>query len=269
MNTANLLDDAQAIVVANEILKQFEDEANATTLEVDYEIKNGQMKIKYTDNADMRESLRALHGSDVPQPNTSFSFNANSSSQLFAIKNAVCGMIENNQVSDEDFIAMQKFIAKIINHINSDTVCIERIRNKIHAITGADKAIFPLNDIKVILFEFGHKEDYGDMIKVLHYSRYSKQLQSFVGEKKAVAKDLLLQRRAFGYDSALPTAEIYKQIIAREKNDNNPLYDEIEFEDIKIVREAKECHLDIFVNYSPISQDEYEQKFATTENTNE
>lgn len=269
MNLTNLLDDKNVVNVANEIIDHFVSQADPSSLEVDYELKNGKMKVKYTDNAEMRASLKLLHGFDVPQPNTSYSFNAEANSTLYNIKNVVCDMIEKDEVTDTDYSNMQSFIAKLIQYINNNQDCIARIRNKIHSVTSAEKSIFPLPEIRVILFEFGHKEDYGDMIKVLHYSRYNKQLQSFVGEKKAVAKDLLVKRREFGYNSNLPTEEIYKQIIDKEKNDNNPLYDEIEFEDIKIVREAKECHLDIFVDYSPISQDEYAQKFATTETNHE
>jgi hypothetical protein len=68
---------------------------------------------------------------------------------------------------------------------------------------------------------------------------------------------LLLRRREFGYNSNLPTLDIYARIISEQKALNNPTYSDVFIEDVRVVREAKECHLDIFINYSPISKEEY------------
>ena len=260
-----LLSSENALKVAEEIVDIFEKNANQQTLEVDFKLSNGKMEVNYTNNKELQNALQKLHGKIVPQPNTSLSFDAPENTMLCDIKNYFCEKMVDSQISDHDYEDMQEFLVQVIRNVNGNSNLVDRIKNALRKVNGADSVVFPFDDTMIVLFEFGDKEDYGDMIKVLHYSRYSKQLQSFVGEKKAVAQDLLLRRRQFGYHSKVPTAQIYAQIISEQKSLNNPLYEDIFIEDVKIVREAKECHLDLFVNYSPIEKDAYLLKIQETE----
>ena len=237
-------------LVAKELVDTFAKEANEKTIEVDFKIKHGRMEINYPDNREVQDALKLIHGQIVPQANTHLSFNAPANTQLAKIKNQFCELIEQEEISDEDYSLIQKFVKNVINHINDSHDLIEKIKDTIRKLNKLDESAFLMSDSRLILFEFGHKEDYGDMIKVLNYSRYNKQLQSFVGEKRPVAKDLLLKRREFGYNSKLPTRKIYEKIIDAEKSVNNPLYADLQIEDVHIVREAKEFHMDIFIDYS-------------------
>jgi hypothetical protein len=45
-----------------------------------------------------------------------------------------------------------------------------------------------------------------------------------------------------------------------QKEANNPTYEDILPEDIVIVKEAKECHLDIFADFSLVARAEFEAK---------
>lgn len=260
MNFKDFVAAENVIVVAEEIVTAFENEASSNSLEIDFKLNAGVMEVNYTNNADFKAALEKLHGRLVPSPNTSLSFNAPENSVLCKIKDYFCQNINNSTITENDYEIMHDFLTMVIRHVNQNQVLLERIKRAVRKVNGADEILFPFKDTMVVLFEFGEKEDYGDMIKVLHYSRYNKQLQSFVGEKKAVAQDLLLRRRQFGYNSKLETKEIYAKIIDEQKMNNNPLYEDILIEDVKIVREAKECHLDIFINYSPLPQDEYVAK---------
>lgn len=257
MNFIDLVAAENVSVVAEEIVTSFENEASASNLEIDFKLNAGVMEVNYTTNTDFKTALENLHGRLVPSPNTSLSFNASENSLLRKIKDHFCQNISNSTITENDYQVMHDFLTKVIRYVNQNQILLEKIKKAVRKVNGADEMLFPFHDTMIVLFEFGDKEDYGDMIKVLHYSRYNKQLQSFVGEKKAVAQDLLLRRRQFGYNSKIETKEIYAKIIDEQKRNNNPLYEDILIEDIKIVREAKECHLDIFINYSPLSQEEY------------
>lgn len=254
--------------VAQEIVHIFVSQANADTLEVDFKLKNGRMEINYTDNKELKEALISIHDELVPQPNTNFSFNAPPNSIIWKMKDLFCSKLNKDELTDADYLQIQDFIKKVINAINNDSQLLEKIENTVRKHNGAEKHLFPFKNTKVVLFEFGDKEDYGDMIKVLNYSRYNKSLQAFVGEKRAVAQDLLLRRREFGYHSILPTREIYGKIIDEQKAAQNKLYEDLLLEDVKIVREAMECHLDIFIDYSPVSQQEFDSALTPTEKTN-
>jgi hypothetical protein len=268
MKITELLTQENAKKVADEVVSAFEKEISEKTLEVDFKMNAGLMEINYP-TAELKEALYKIHNKNIPLPNTSFSFNTTSDSMLQTIKNGFCELIENGVLTEQDHETMTDFIAQIINQINSDDSLIQRIKSAIRRVNMAPEDVFPFADTAVVLFEFGEKEDYGDMIKVANYSRYNKQLQSFVGEKRAIAQDLLLRRREFGYNSNLPTVNIYSMIIDEQKAASNPMYADVLIEDVKIVREAKECHLDIFVNYSPISKEEYEAKLQKMEINNE
>lgn len=251
MNIRDYLTPEIVQLAAKELVETFAQEANEKTLEVDFKLKNGLMEINYPDNVEVQNALVNIHGEIVPQANTHLSFNATSGSKLAEIKDYFCELIEKDEINDEDYALIQKFVKNIIISINTSADLLAIINNKIRNLNKIDEETFALEKTKLILFEFGHKEDYGDMIKVLNYSRYNKVLQSFVGEKRAVAKDLLLKRREFGYDSKISTREIYAHIIEQQKKAQNPLYDDLLIEDVQIVKEAKEYHMDIFIDYSP------------------
>lgn len=264
MNLEDILTNDNANMICEEIIIAFENEANEKSLEIDFKLNAGKMEVHYP-TADYQEALTRLHGQKVPLPNTSLSFNPTKETKLSLIKTTVCNLIAKDLMTEDHHEQLSIFLSSVINKINSDEQLIRRVKTAIRKVNHAVEDIFPFSQTRVILFEFGAKEDYGDMIKVANYSRYSKQMQAFVGEKRAVAQDLLLRRRAFGYDSDLPTIDIYAKIIAEQKEAQNPTYADVQIEDVKIVKEAKECHLDIFVDYSPISKEEYEAKLTEIE----
>ena len=264
MTLDEILTNQNAALIAEEIISIFELQTNEKNLEIDFKLNAGVME-KHYPTADLEEALYKLHGQKVALPNTSFSFDAPDNSKLFELKSIVCKLIDGNEMNENDYDKLSIFLASVINGMNNNKNHLERLKAAIRKVNHAPADVFTFNDARVVLFEFGDKEDYGDMIKVANYSRYNKQLQGFVGEKKAVAQDLLLRRREFGYQSKMPTVDIYSLIIDEQKRLNNPKYADLLIEDVKIVKEAKECHLDIFVDYSPISKEEYEAKITEIE----
>jgi hypothetical protein len=259
MNNISLSDENVILTVAREIVQSFVEQANSQTIDVDFKMKNGRMEILQVENQEMKNAIVDIHGELVPQPNTSFSFNTTADMLLDKIKISFCEKIENDSISDQEYSDIQLFIKNIIKTINSNEELLSKILDKLRNLHDLPQEHFPMFNSRLVLFEFGHKEDYGDMIKVANFSRYNKNLQAFVGEKRAVAKDLLLRRRDFGYRSMLSPKEIYAKIIDEQKAAKNPLYEDLLIDDVKIVREAKECHMDLFIDYSPISREEYEQ----------
>jgi hypothetical protein len=256
-----LLTEENANKIAEDIISALETEGTKETLDVDYEISQGVMKRKIIQNQEIRNTIKSLHGEDLPAPNTSFSFNAKKGTALWYINTTLCKLIENNEISDEDYSCLNPFLVKIIKKLNSNNFK-EKIRVILRnsVLGGAEEFLFPIKDLNVMLFEFGDKADYGDIIKVNKMSRYIKISGNFVGEKKAISYDLFNRRRAFGYGSSLSAKEIYDTIVREQKAAKNPIYDDVLPEDVIIVKEAKECHLDIFADYSVISREEFETK---------
>lgn len=257
----DLLIDENAKKIAEDVILALETEGTKETLDVDYEMSHGVMKRKPIGNQEINNAIKALHGKEMPAPNTSFSFNAQKGTMLWYLNSTLCKIIENNQVSDEDYNSLQPFLAKVIKELNREPLK-ERVRMVLRksVLGGAEEFLFPIKDLTLMLFEFGDKEDYGDVIKVQKMSRYNKLAGMFVGEKKAIANDLLNRRRAFGYNSPLSAREIYDTIIREQKEANNSTYDDVLPEDIVIVKEAKECHLDIFADFSIVPREEFEAK---------
>jgi hypothetical protein len=183
MQIADLLTPENVTKFADEIVTTFAIEANERSLEIDFKLNAGVMEVNWP-NSDMKIALEQLHGKEMPLPNTSFSFNTQDGSLLNAIKREFCHLVENSLIQDQDHDLMAAFIRNVIKEINTNPLLMKRIKDTIRKINKAPEDIFPFSDAAVVLFEFGEKEDYGDMIKVANYSRYNKQLQSFVGEKE-------------------------------------------------------------------------------------
>lgn len=266
----DLLIDENAKKIAEDVVSALEAEGTKETLDVDYEISQGVMKRKDIGNEEINNAIKALHGKTLPAPNTSFSFNAKKGTMLWYLNTTLCKLIDTDQVSNQDYDSLQPFLTKVIRELNNDSLK-ERVRVVLrkNVLGGAEEILFPIKDLTLMLFEFGDKEDYGDIIKVQKMSRYNKLAGSFVGEKKAIAKDLLNRRRVFGYNSPLSSREIYDTIIREQKAASNPTYEDVLPEDIIIVKEAKECHLDIFADFSIIPRAEFEAKAAEFLKANE
>lgn len=259
----DLLTEENAKKIAEEVVEYLETEASKENIDVDYEISKGVMKRNQIQNEEISKAISLLHKRTLPSPNTSFSFNARKGTMLWYLNTTLCKLIENNQVSDTEYNSLQPFLEKIIHKLNEPNL-VERTRVALrkHILGSSDDFLFPLNDVVLMLFEFGDKADYGDMLKIQKMNRYNKISGSFVGEKKAIAKDLLERRRKFGYDSPLSTKEIYDTIIKDQKAAGNALYEDVLPEDVHIVKEAKECHLDIFADYSLVSKEQFEERAA-------
>ena len=253
-----LLTKENAKRVAEDILTAIEEKGNKDTIDVDFKLKNGVMERTPIHNQEILKTLVELHGREVPSPNTWFSFDTKLDSMLGFLKDTVCKKIDDNTITDTEFAKMQDFLKIVVNLINKDEDLLARLRTALrkNALNNGDEVIFPLNECMLVLFEFGAKEDYGDMIKVFNYRRVNKATGTFVGEKNAIAKDLLQRRRDFGYERGQNTQEIYTKIIEDQRAAGNSLYLEILPQDVEIVAEAQECHLDIFVDYSPIGKEE-------------
>jgi len=253
-----LLTKENAKRVAEDILTAIEEKGNKDTIDVDFKLKNGVMERTPIHNQEILKTLVELHGREVPSPNTWFSFDTKLDSMLGFLKDTVCKKIDDNTITDTEFAKMQDFLKIVVNLINKDEDLLARLKAALrkNALNNGDEVIFPLNECMLVLFEFGAKEDYGDMIKVFNYRRVNKATGTFVGEKNAIAKDLLQRRRDFGYERGQNTQEIYTKIIEDQRTAGNSLYLEILPQDVEIVAEAQECHLDIFVDYSPIGKEE-------------
>lgn len=253
-----LLTKENAKRVAEDILTAIEEKGNKDTIDVDFKLKNGVMERTPIHNQEILKTLVELHGREVPSPNTWFSFDTKLDSMLGFLKDTVCKKIDDNTITDTEFAKMQDFLKIVVNLINKDEDLLARLKAALrkNALNNGDEVIFPLNECMLVLFEFGAKEDYGDMIKVFNYRRVNKATGTFVGEKNAIAKDLLQRRRDFGYERGQNTQEIYTKIIEDQRAAGNFLYLEILPQDVEIVAEAQECHLDIFVDYSPIGKEE-------------
>lgn len=267
----DLLNDENANQIADEVVAALEIEGVfGKSIEVDYEINKGVMARKPIEHPDVRKAIISLHGKELPSPNTSFSFNANKSTKLYYINSLICKLIEEKGITDFEYNSIMPFLEKIIHNLNSEDRK-EKIRNILrkNVLGDADPVMFPIKDLTCMLFEFGSKEDYGDIIKIQKFARYNKLSGSFVGEKKSISEDLMLRRRQFGYCSDKSAREIYDTIVLAQKEAGNPLYDEILPEDVFIVKEAKECHLDIFADYSVLSKDEFEAMVSDFSNPSE
>lgn len=263
----DLLNVENARKVAEEILETLKVEMNEKNAETDFGMHKGIMERKYVPNSEIRKIISDIHGKDVPAPNVSFSFNSADKSLLRYIKDTLTKAIDNNEFQEEDYDHMQSFIKNIINIINSDDILVSSLRNSVrkNLFNDADEEVFPFKEIYVVLFEFGSKEDYGDIVRINNYQRFDKRTNQFVGEKKSISKDLLTRRREFGWDNNIPTSEIYAKIIQERKDANDPLYCDVLPEDVTVVQEAKECHIDIFADCSPISKEEFESKLQKIE----
>lgn len=256
-----LLTDENARKVAGDIVTAFE-EASDKELDVDYHMSNGVMERKSIPNEYIRSELKELHGREVPAPNTAYSFNTKPNSFLWYLNDTMLKQMDKDEVSDEEHTLMRPFLQKIISFVNNDESLGERMRAAIRKtiLNNPEEGLFPLKEVILVLFEFGDKEDYGDVVSIQNYNRFNKTTQQFVGEKKAIAQDLLKRRREFGYKSGKTTREIYDQIISEQKAAGNNLYEYILPEDVRIVQEAKECHMDVFVDYSPVPKVEFDMK---------
>lgn len=261
-----LLTKENARRVAEDILTAIEEKGNKDTIDVDFRLKNGVMERTPIQNQEILKTLVELHGREVPSPNTWFSFDTKLDSMLGFLKDTVCKKIDDNSITNTEFEKIQDFLKIVVNLVNKDEELLTRLRAALrkNALNNGDELLFPLTECMLVLFEFGAKEDYGDMIKVFNYRRVNKATGTFVGEKNAIAKDLLQRRRDFGYKRDQNTQEIYTKIIEDQRAAGNSLYLEILPQDVEIVAEAQECHLDIFVDYSPIGKEELIAKTVET-----
>lgn len=254
-----LLTSENARKVAEDVISALEEHGNKSTIDFDFKMKEGKMERSEVGNEEIRAVLRSLHGCDVPAPNTWFSFDTKLDSLLGFIKDTICAKMDADTITDAEFEGVQNFIPQVIKHLNQDQDLVDRLRGCLRKVVlnnTDDPEFFPLRDIRTLLFEFGAKEDYGDMIKVFKYARISATTGKFTGEKNAVAKDLIRRRREIGFSRGQNTKEIYDQIVREQREAQNPLYAEVLPEDIEILSEAKECHLDLFADYSPLTKDE-------------
>lgn len=253
-----LLTNENARRVAEDILTAIEEKGNKDTIDVDFRLKAGVMERNKIQNEDILNTLIELHGCEVPAPNTWFSFDTKLDSMLGFLKDTVCKKIDDDTITTSEFEQIQAFLKIVVNLINKDEILLSRLKTLLRktVLNNDDEIVFPLNECRLVLFEFGAKEDYGDMIKVFNYRRVNKVTGAFMGEKNAIAKDLLQRRREFGYQREQNTQEIYTKIIEDQRAVKNHLYMEILPQDVEIVAEAQECHLDIFADYAPISKEE-------------
>jgi len=260
-----LLTKENARRIAEDVITAIEEKGNKDTIDVDFKIKNGVMERTPIQNKEILKTLIELHGCEVPSPNTWFSFDTKLDSMLGFLKDTVCKKIDDNSITNSEFEKMQDFLKIVVGLVNKDEALLARFRTALRksVLANSDEVMFPLKECKLVLFEFGAKEDYGDMIKVFNYRRVNKATGTFVGEKNAIAKDLLNRRREFGYERGQNTQEIYAKIVEDQRAAGNSLYLEILPQDVEIVAEAQECHLDIFVDYSPIDKQELIDKSAT------
>ena len=261
-----LLNDENVNVVVNDILVALEDKQEKDKLDFDFRLSNGSMERLPIVNRDILKAIVELHGSEVPAPNTWFSFDTKLNSMIGYIKDIVCNSVDNNSMTEEESNAIYPFMKKIINTINTNPDFYNRLKKALrkHVINQADEEVFPLNDCRLILFEFGAKEDYGDIIKVRNYSRVNKSTGQFVGEKSGVSQDLLKRRREIGYERNQNSKEVYDRIVTEQKLAGNPIYTDTLPEDVEVVTEAKECHLDLFADYAPIPKEELVAKLVET-----
>jgi len=253
-----LLTDENAKRIAEDIVLAIEEEGDKQTIDFDFNVKEGRMERAEIENEEIREVLRAIHGGPVPAPNTWFSFDTRKNSMLGFLKDTVCRKMDEDTMTDKEFMGIKEFIPKILKTFNSDQKLMKRTRDALRRIVldHKDDDFFPIKEMKVLLFEFGAKEDYGDMIKVFNYGRMSVATGQYTSEKGQVSKDLIKRRREAGYNRGESARAVYDRIIAEQKAAGNPIYAEVMPEDVEIVSEAKECHLDLFADYSPLSKEE-------------
>lgn len=262
----NLLNNENAKRVAEDIILAIEEKGNKETLDFDFKMKAGVMERTPMMNEDAKKALTEIHECEVPSPNTWFSFDTKLDSMLGFLKDTICKKLEDESISDAEMAQVPVFLKKVINLVNKDKGLNDRLKNALRKVVlnNEDPIVFPLNDCKLLLFEFGLKEDYGDMIKVLNYQRVNKITGQFVGEKNGIARDLLLRRREFGFNRDQNTKEIYTKIIEDQRKAGNSLYAGILPEDVQVVSEAKECHLDIFADYAPLDRENLIAKVVET-----
>lgn len=253
-----LLTEEHAKRVAEDIVVALEEDATKDTLNFDFETAQGKMIRKPVPNEEVRNVLKQIHGFDVPAPNTWFSFDTKKNSMLGFLKDSICKEMEEDKLTEKEFVAIQDFIAKLISVLNTEEALVNRIKAVLRklVLNNAEADFFPIEECRTILFEFGEKSDYGDIIKIFKYARVVKATGEFIGETTVVSKDLMRRREKIGYKRGDDTKAIYTQIALEQRAAGNPLYRDVFPEDIKVVQEAKECHLEIFAEYSPISREE-------------
>jgi hypothetical protein len=256
---AKLLDETCVNRVAEDLVVAIE-ESSKRELECDFKLNNGIMERSRVVNAEVAKALNDLHGKDVWAANTWCSFDSKLNSMLGFVKDSICKVMDN--MSKEDFDLVSKFISDVMKKMNSDQILINRMKKAIRTklLNNNDDTLFPIKEIYVVLWEFGDKEDYGDILKIFSYKSLNVSTGKYSSQNKGLAGDLIQRRRQFGYGRNQNTFEIYKNIIEEQKKCNNPLYDEVLPEDIQIVSEAKECEINLFVDYSPESPDVLIQK---------
>lgn len=267
----SLLTDKNARKVAEDILVAIEEKGDKESFDFDFRVKNGVMERIPVANKDIRKALVELHGCEVPSSNTWFSFDTKLNSMLGYLKDTITKILENNSITNEEMTAIQGFIKKVVNVMNDDEELLNRLKKSLRkaVLNDGDEVVFPLKDCRLLLFEFGSKEDYGDMIKIFNYKRVNKATGNFVGERNSISKDLLDKRRSFGYERGQNTQEIYTKIIEEQRSKNNPLYAEILPQDVEVVAEAMECHIDIFADYAPLEKEELISKIVEISSHNE
>lgn len=263
-----MLNDENAKRVAEDLIAAIEEKGNKDTLDFDFRVKNGVMERQPISNPDILKTLVELHGKEVPAPNTWFSFDTNLKSMLGYLKDTICKKLEDESISDKEFNAIQPFLKKVVKLVNTDEVLTNRLRNALRKVVlnGGEEVLFPLNECKLILFEFGSKEDYGDIIKVTNYRRVNKVTGQFVGEKTSISKDLMQRRREYGFQREQDTKAVYAKIIEEQRANGNQLYAEILPDDVEVVTEAKECHLDLFADYAPLAKESLASKLVAITN---
>ncbi len=261
-----ILTDSKVEECVQEIISAVES-STKEDFQISFQIINGKMTFEPIENEQLKEAIIKLHGREIQKPNTSLSFDSRKNSLLEYIIQTMNQKFESNSHSEEDLSNLSSFIKQVINKFNSDSDVLKRLRDVVrrNVLNSEDDVLFPLNDCVLFLFEFGDKADYGDTISVKKYSLVNVNTGKVTSITQSISEDIMRRRRSFGYTKECNTKEIYTQIINEQKAANNPLYAEILPEDIKIVEEAKECHLDFFIDYSPISKEDLLKRLEANE----
>jgi len=251
-----LFDELCEVRVANDIVTALE-EASSKQIECDFHLNEGVMAVKEIENKEIAQALAILHGKKVYAANTWYAFDTKLNSMLGFVKDTVCKLMAKGDMTDADFGLVSDFIPRVLNRVNTTPELLDRIRVALRklVLNNDDSTLFPMKETRLLLWEFGEKEDYGDVIKIFSYKTVNAQTGKYTTKNEGIAQDLIQRRRQAGYKRDQNPIDVYAAIILEQKAANNPLYAEILPEDVVVVSEARDCHLDFFVDYSPASKE--------------
>jgi len=234
-NLINFLSEDNVLSIADDIVSAFEAHATPDTLEIDFNLKKGGRI-------------------DSEDANTFLLFDPEPESILDQFKTLYFSYEIDPDPGKKPTVkqktassAVRDFLLKICSAVSNTSSLLDRIRKVIYekGIVSADPRVFPLYRIELL------DVDVLDLSSMPEQSKYTVAIKKMAPpgvQTPSVAEDLFREHSDTGED--------FNDIISRKKAEDNPIYKYVDSVEMK--KSYFECKVSLFVDYSPIPQDQFE-----------